>query len=178
MSLLSMTRQCIRCHNPYHYNPSIGDLGLVCRYCGHSFRNPRSCGRSMYSPAGPISSDKEAPHVYLQDRPSLEMRPYHRSRAQTAQQPRRVPDAGRLRPHYIHRRDQRPCPADAGAHPQWKAAHRQGLRQYPRIHGGRWPLHIAHPPGARAAVHREAPPHPEPFPGRGRQTRREVTLWV
>lgn len=34
MSLLSMTRQCIHCHSPYHYNPSIGDLGLVCRYCG------------------------------------------------------------------------------------------------------------------------------------------------
>ena len=30
--------------------------------------------------------------------------------------------------------------------------------------------------GARAAVHREAPPHPEPLQRRGRQTRREVTL--
>lgn len=34
MSLLPMTRQCVHCRRTYRYNPSIGDLGLVCRYCG------------------------------------------------------------------------------------------------------------------------------------------------
>ena len=31
MSLLPMTRQCVHCRRTYRYNPSTGDLGLVCR---------------------------------------------------------------------------------------------------------------------------------------------------
>ena len=30
MSLLPMTRQCVHCRRTYRYNPSTGDLGLVC----------------------------------------------------------------------------------------------------------------------------------------------------
>lgn len=34
MSLLPMTRQCVHCRRTYRYDPSTGDFGLVCRYCG------------------------------------------------------------------------------------------------------------------------------------------------
>ncbi len=28
-----MSKQCIHCHRTYNYNPSVGDLGTVCKYC-------------------------------------------------------------------------------------------------------------------------------------------------
>lgn len=40
MSLLPMTRQCVHCRRTYRYNPSTGDLGLVCRYCGKAQCSP------------------------------------------------------------------------------------------------------------------------------------------
>lgn len=40
MSLLPMTRQCVHCRRAYRYNPSTGDLGLVCRYCGKAQCSP------------------------------------------------------------------------------------------------------------------------------------------
>lgn len=33
MSLISMTRKCVHCLRVYKYNPSVGDLGLFCKYC-------------------------------------------------------------------------------------------------------------------------------------------------
>lgn len=33
MSFRMMTRRCTRCHRIYAYNPSVGDLGLVCPHC-------------------------------------------------------------------------------------------------------------------------------------------------
>lgn len=46
MSLLPMTRQCIHCRRTYRYDPSTGDLGLVCRYCGKAQCSPEP----QYSP--------------------------------------------------------------------------------------------------------------------------------
>lgn len=40
MSLLPMTRQCVHCRRTYRYNPSAGDLGLVCRYCDKAQCSP------------------------------------------------------------------------------------------------------------------------------------------
>ena len=34
MNVVKMTRQCIYCRRVYTYNPSHGDLGFVCKYCG------------------------------------------------------------------------------------------------------------------------------------------------
>ena len=43
MSARIMTKQCVHCHRSYTYNPSIGDLGHVCKHCG------KSQGRSLPS---------------------------------------------------------------------------------------------------------------------------------
>ena len=34
MTMRSMTRRCTYCRRVYTYNPSVGDLGFVCKYCG------------------------------------------------------------------------------------------------------------------------------------------------
>ena len=36
MTMRSMTKRCTYCRRVYTYNPSVGDLGLVCKYCGRS----------------------------------------------------------------------------------------------------------------------------------------------
>lgn len=33
MSIRTMIRQCVRCRRMYTYNPSVGDLGMVCKLC-------------------------------------------------------------------------------------------------------------------------------------------------
>ncbi len=33
MSTRTMTRQCVHCKRIYTYNPSVGDMGTVCKYC-------------------------------------------------------------------------------------------------------------------------------------------------
>lgn len=35
MSIRPMYRKCSRCRRSYSFNPSTGDLGLTCKYCGH-----------------------------------------------------------------------------------------------------------------------------------------------
>ena len=37
MTVVKMTKQCIYCHRVYTYNPSVGDFGLVCKYCGRQW---------------------------------------------------------------------------------------------------------------------------------------------
>ena len=60
MSLRPMTRQCIHCRRIYHYNPSVGDPGLVCKYCSRV---------QLFGGLGPLPqpapSDKEMPYVHL-----------------------------------------------------------------------------------------------------------------
>ena len=34
MTVVKMTKRCIYCRRVYTYNPSLGDLGFVCKYCG------------------------------------------------------------------------------------------------------------------------------------------------
>ena len=36
MSTRIMTKQCVSCRRTYTYNPSTGNLGLICGHCGHS----------------------------------------------------------------------------------------------------------------------------------------------
>ena len=57
MSLLPMTRQCIHCRRTYRYDPSTGDLGLVCRYCGKAqcSTEPQHPPQQPLQPAFPAS---------------------------------------------------------------------------------------------------------------------------
>jgi DNA-directed RNA polymerase subunit RPC12/RpoP len=34
MTIAPMYKICLRCKQRYPYNPSVGDFGLVCPYCG------------------------------------------------------------------------------------------------------------------------------------------------
>lgn len=36
MSFRTMTKRCIHCHRVYTYNPSVEDLGTVCKLCGRA----------------------------------------------------------------------------------------------------------------------------------------------
>ena len=92
MSLLPMTRQCVHCRRTYRYNPSTGDLGLVCRYCGKAqcSPEPQHLPQPAFLPqsfpsAGAEATDKEVSYVHLQGRPPVEIRPHHRGRTQAAQ---------------------------------------------------------------------------------------------
>lgn len=40
MPIHMMTRRCIHCRRKYTYNPSVGNLGLICPHCGKSQRMP------------------------------------------------------------------------------------------------------------------------------------------
>lgn len=33
MSAHIMTKQCIHCKKIYTYNPSVGDIGMLCKHC-------------------------------------------------------------------------------------------------------------------------------------------------
>ena len=33
MSARIMTKQCVHCKKTYTYNPSTGDMGMICQYC-------------------------------------------------------------------------------------------------------------------------------------------------
>lgn len=34
MSILPMYKRCVYCWRKYTYNPSVGDFGEVCKFCG------------------------------------------------------------------------------------------------------------------------------------------------
>lgn len=34
MGVVMIQRRCIHCHRHYPYNPSVGDLGRICKRCG------------------------------------------------------------------------------------------------------------------------------------------------
>ena len=36
MSITIMTKQCVHCKRTYTYNPSLGDMGIICKYCHRS----------------------------------------------------------------------------------------------------------------------------------------------
>ena len=57
MSLLPMTRQCVHCRRTYRYDPSTGNLGLVCRYCGKAqcSPEPQHLPQQPLQPAFPAS---------------------------------------------------------------------------------------------------------------------------
>lgn len=35
MSIKMMTKKCTRCHRTYSFNPSVGDMGIICKHCGY-----------------------------------------------------------------------------------------------------------------------------------------------
>lgn len=81
MSLLPMTRQCVHCRRTYRYDPSTGDLGLVCRYCGkaavfhRAAASPQPASPPVFLPqnfpsASAEVTDKEVPmSIYKAGRP-------------------------------------------------------------------------------------------------------------
>lgn len=52
MSIRMMLKRCVHCHRTYPYNPSVGDLGLVCKHCHKAQVNPFSI------PHGPTNNPK------------------------------------------------------------------------------------------------------------------------
>lgn len=48
MSALPMYRTCVKCGKMYSYNPSIGDLGIVCPYC-HAPQTPTGLIRNIFN---------------------------------------------------------------------------------------------------------------------------------
>lgn len=40
MSIRPMTKRCGYCHRIYTYNPSTGDLGTRCKFCGRVQEQP------------------------------------------------------------------------------------------------------------------------------------------
>lgn len=43
MSACKQTRKCVRCRRSYFINPSVGDFGIVCPFCGKvQLSNPKS----------------------------------------------------------------------------------------------------------------------------------------